>query len=147
MAGIRGEDASALNGRALSAGISAVTGHTGRLSRKVAKRLVRKLILEQIPNDDELLLNQPVTLQNNAKAILATRKKELDSAVANNDWEAILTKCPVRESSALADISTALGFRKPRDYEKAVRHLLAEDDDVLAFVRRLFGNLFEQLSD
>ena len=146
MAGIKGEDASALIEKALAAGVSAITDHTERLSRKVAKKSVRKLITEQIPNDNDLLLSHPVTLQNNANAILATRKEELDSAVANSDWETILTKCPVRDSSALADISTALGFRETRDYEKAVRHLLAEDDEALAFVRRLFDNLFEQLN-
>ena len=121
--------------------------HTERLSRKVAKKSIRKLITEQMPNDDDLLGGQPITLQNNANDILATRKKELDAAVANGDWETILTKSPVRESSALADISKALGFLTMQDYEKAVRHLLADDDDALSFVRGLFVNLFEQLKD
>ncbi len=69
----------------------------------------------------------------------------LDAAVANDDWKTILTKCPVRESTALDDISAALGFRKMQDYEKAVRYLLAEDDNALAFVRGLFDNLFDQM--
>ena len=146
MSAIKGDDASALIEKALAAGVAAITDHTERLSLKVAKKSVRKLIAEQIPNDDDLLVSQPVTLENNANAILATRKEELDAAVANSDWETILTKCPVRDSSALADISTALGFAKMRDYEKAVRHLLAEDDEALAFVRGLFGNLFDQLN-
>ena len=148
MGAIKGDDASALIEKALAAGVAAIADHTERLSLKVAKKSVRKLITEQIPNDDDLLVSQPVTLQNNATAILAKRKEELDAAVANSDWETILTKSPVRESSALADIATALalGFPKMRDYEKAVRHLLAEDDEALAFVRGLFDNLFDQLN-
>ena len=147
MARVKGEDVSSLIEKALAAGVAAIANHTERLSRKVAKKSVRKLITEQMPNDDDLLGGQPITLQNNANDILATRKKELDAAVANGDWETILTKSPVRESSALADISKALGFLTMQDYEKAVRHLLADDDDALSFVRELFDNLFEQLKD
>ena len=147
MAGIKGEDASALSAKALAAGVAAITDHTERLSRKVAKKLVRKLITEQIPNDDDLLVGQPVILKNNANAILATRNEELEAAVANSDWETILTKIPVRDTSALAEISKTLGFKKKQEYEKAVRHLLAKDDDALAFVRGLFDGLFDQLKD
>ena len=97
MGAIKGDDTSALIEKALTAGVAAIADHTERLSLKVAKKSVRKLITEQIPNDDDLLVSQPVTLQNIAKAILATRKEELDAAVANSDWETILTKSPVRE--------------------------------------------------
>ena len=58
------------------------------------------LPVSQMPNDDDLLLVQPVTFQNNANVNLATRKNELDTPVANGDWETILTKGPARESSA-----------------------------------------------
>ncbi len=144
-AAVSGEDAGELARAALAAGVAAVSGHTERLGRKVAKKAVRKLIMEQIPNDDELLAGRQVVIDNNATEIRATRKAELDAAEANGDWESILTKCPVRESSALADIATALGFRKIEDFEKAVRHLLTVDNDALGFVRGLFGNLTDQL--
>jgi hypothetical protein len=32
------------------------------------------------------------------------------------------------------------------DYEKAVRQLLSTDEEALAFVRGLFGNLLDQLN-
>ena len=142
---IKGEDASALTRRAIAAGVAAVTDHTERLSKTVVKKTVRKQITEQIPNDDELLGGQPVTLQNDAIVILATRKSELDAAVANADWETILTKSSVRHSNALANIAIALGFPRIHDYEKAVRHLLVVNDDAIAFVRGLFDSLFDQL--
>ena len=106
---------------------------------------MRKLIEEQIPNDDELLAGQEINVVNGAVGIHAARKDELDAAVANNDWEAILTKCPVRESPALDAISAALGFRSRADYPKAVRQLLSTDEEALDFTRGLFGNLFYQL--
>ena len=145
MGNVKGEDASALNRNATTAGVAAIVGHTERLSENVVKKTVRKQITEQIPNDDELLGGQPVTLQNDASAILATRKKELDAAVADYDWETILTKSPVRHSRALASIAMALGFPKRHEYEKAVRQLLVVNDDALAFVRGLFADLFDRL--
>ena len=146
-AGVTGEDASALTQKALAAGIDAIRDQTERLSQKVVKKSVRKLIIEQIPNDDNLLAGRPVTLQNNATDILATRKSELDNAVARNDWDTILTKSSVRESRSLVAIVKALGFPKKQKYEKAVRHLLTTDESALAFVRGLFGDLVAQLND
>ena len=144
-ANVSGGDASDLTARAIAAGIAAIADHTERLSEKVVKKTVRKLITGRIPNDDELLAGQSVTVQNDAQALLARRKGELDAAVTNSDWETILTGSPVRESSALADISVALGFPRRPDYEMAVRHLLTGDGDALEFVRNLFGNLFWEM--
>ena len=143
---VTGDNAMELTRAALSAGIDGVARDTDRLSRKVAKKLARRRIVEQIPNDNELLAGQPLTLRNDARAILAARKRELDDAVKNNDWEALLRMCPVRESSALNNISTTLGFRRRQQYEMAVRHLLAQDSDSRRFVRSLFGDLFERLT-
>ncbi len=146
-AGVTGEDASALIEKSLAVGVEAISSQTRRLSQKVVKKSVRKLIIEQIPNDDDLLAGQPVTLQNDATVILETRKIELDNAVTSRDWETILTKSSVRESGSLVAIVKALGFSKKHDYDKAVRYLLKTDENVLAFVRKLFVDLFDQLND
>ncbi|MEM6960159.1 MAG: AAA family ATPase [Myxococcota bacterium] len=144
-ASVSGDDSDAIFQNAIAAGIAAVSEHTDRLSRNVAKKAARRLLLDQLPNDDQLLEGQEVTVTNDAPTIHHQRKEELDTAVQSGDWEAILLKCPVRQSSALADISASLGFQSVDKYEKAVRHLLTEDEDALAFVRGLFGNLFDQL--
>lgn len=143
---ITGDDATAVSQKAKTDGVTAVADHTERLSIKATKKAVRKLVEEQIPNDDDLLAGQEVTIVNNAVAIHAERKKELDAAVGANDWETILIRCPVRESPALKSISDTLGFQKIKDYEKAVRHLLVTDDNALNFARSLFGNLFDELN-
>jgi len=145
-ADLTGDDAAKMAQDALDSGVAGIADHTERLSQKVAKKAVRKLIEEQIPNDDDLLAGQEVTVVNDATAIHAARNSELDAAVSANDWETILTRCPVRESPALGRISGTLGFKTIEDYEKAVRHILTTDDDALAFVRGLFGNLFDQMN-
>ncbi len=146
-ASVSGECASNLTMRALEGGIADIRHHTERLSRKVVKKSIRKRIVEQIPNDDDLLIGQSIALKNGAKEVLAERVSELDMAVGHSDWEAILTKCPVRESAAPTTISATLGFRDIGAYENAVRHLLAEDNEALEFVRALFGDLLDKLQD
>ena len=73
------------------------------------------------------------------------QSKDLDAAVATHNWEAILKFCPVQESNALEEISKKLGFKGRREYEKAVRHLLAKNTASLDFVRDLFGDLSKQI--
>ena len=134
-----GEDA--LVSAATAAGVAAIRDHTGRLSDKAAKKAVRRAVLEQIPNDDELLAGDDLRIENHAETIRAARKSELDAAVVRNDWEEVLRLCPVRESNALDQISTVLLFAKRAHYLAAVRHLLREDGDALRDVRALFGDL------
>ena len=102
-AALSGDDADQLVQSAISAGIAAIAGHTDRLSQKVAKKAIRKAIMEQIPNDDDLLAGAEIAIINDSMAIHAQRHDKLDAAVAAGNWEAILTACPVRESSALRD--------------------------------------------
>ncbi len=142
---ILGGNSAALAQKAIESGVAGVAGYTDRLSKNVAKKAVRKLIMDQIPNDDDLLAGHEVEVVNNAPNIHATCKAELDAAVSTKDWGAILTRCPVRDSPALGNISVALRFRNIEDYEKAVRHMLTVDANALAFVRSLFGNLPSQL--
>lgn len=146
-AGVTGEDACTLLGKSVAAAVEAIRDHTERLSQKVVKKSVRKLIIEQVPNDDVLSAGRPITLHNDAAAILAARRSELDNAVASSDWETIVTKCSVRETGSLVAISRALGFPKRQDYERAVRHLLTTDEGAVESVRQLFGDLFVQLSE
>ena len=146
-ANVSGKDASELTRVALKKGIDAISGHTERLSRKVVKKSIRKRIIGQIPNDDDLLTGQPITIESTAKETLAERVRELDAAVERGDWEEILTMCSVRESEALSAISKTLRFSTIKDYEDAVRYLLETKKKSLDFVRGLFHDLFEKLQD
>lgn len=144
-ANVDGGDAAAVAEKAIAEGVKGVAAHTERLSKSVSKKAARKLVLEQIPNDNDLLEGKEVIVTNSGPIIHAARKAELDAAVAANDLVTILTRCSVRECAARENIIVALGFRDIAKYEKAVRHLLTVDDDALAFVRGLFGQLATEL--
>ena len=144
-ASVLGGDSEQLAENAIRSGIDAIRGHTHRLSQKAAKKILRQSVVEQIPNDDDLLAGESIQIANNSERVLAERQQNLDAAVAAGNWAAILITCPVRESNALEEISKTLQFRQREAYEQAVRHLLAEDSDLLDFVRGLFGNLAPEI--
>lgn len=142
---VLGNDPSETVNRAIEQGIKGVAAHTERLSKNIAKKSTRKLIMEQIPNDDDLLDGKDVIITNVGSDLHKKRKAELDAAVAEKDWDTILNICSIRECDACGNIVAALGFRKISDYEKAVRHLLTVDNEALLFVRGLFGRLCIEL--
>ena len=144
---ITGGDAHRMAAEAIKAAVGAMRGDTKRLTEKVVKRLIRNSMIEQVPSGDVLLSGENITLQNEAKTALATRINELDNAVLNCDWEAILKLCSVRETGSLEVISRSLGFSKRRAYEDSVRHLLHTDERAVDLVRDLFGDLFDRLSE
>ena len=144
-AAVSGDEGSELASSAIAAAIGAVKDHTDRLSKKATKKAIRESILAQIPNDDELLSGEDITLVNHGTDMHMARIEQLDRAVKTGNWLEILTTCPVRESNALDTVSTALRFRKREDYLRAVKHLITEDLEELEFVRSLFNGLCEQI--
>ena len=142
-----GDSSEKFNQSAIDAGLDAIRDHTERLSKNVTKKVNRQRIMEQIPNDDDLLKGDPVNIQNESAKILEERKNELDTAVNEKKWLKIIEKTPIRSSQAPNNISTALKFRTDEDYQKAVRTLLSEDTNAVTFVRDLFGDLANQILD
>ncbi len=67
--------------------------------------------------------------------------ERLQKALAASDLSGIIARYPVRETPALAEIASKLGFQNREQYEGAVRKLLMDDDETLAFVKTLFGSL------
>ncbi len=142
---VSGDDREQLFRNAMNAGVAAIVDHTDRLSRKVAKKAIRKRIMEQIPNDDELMTGGEIRITNDPEAIINVYKCDLVEAVEESNWEAILLKTPIRESGAREGISKALKFQSIEDYEKAVRHLLTIDEEALTLVRGFFEDLSNKI--
>ena len=138
-----GGDAQQLTQDAIANGVAAIRDHTERLSRKAAIKAVRRSIMEHIPCDDSLLDGggDSIVIENRSREIHAACRHTLESAVAEGDWETILVTCPVRESSALEEISKTLLFGKREHYERSVRHLLSEEKGARNCMCELFGDL------
>ena len=81
-----------------------------------------------------------------SRAVLEEAAASLGRAIDEGDWTTVVARCPVRESPALATIAQKVGFKGRPDYEKAVRQLLIDDAEALAFARSLFAEAFGEVS-
>ena len=76
-AGVIGGDASNLIRTALAEAVDSIRDHTERLSQKVVKKSVRKLIIEQLPSDDVLSAGQPLPYTTTLRAFLPQERGRL----------------------------------------------------------------------
>jgi len=129
---------------ALNAGVDAAKRGAERLTKCVARKLVQQRILEEIPDGDDILSSDPVRVEVCGASTYDDLRSRFDRAVSENDWETILTMCPVRDSGAPSEIVHQLGFRGTEGYEKAVRRMLSENADARKYVRSLFGDLHDR---
>ncbi len=143
-----GRHASVVGGDAISrlqdaevSALAAVSLHVDRLSRRAVEKEIREKILRLMPGQPEIAMLAPVNISIDVAVAVRDETNRLSACLANKDLLQIVSKYPVRETSALSDIATKLGFQNRRQYEEAVRKLLIDDPTAVAFVKSLFGSL------
>jgi hypothetical protein len=126
--------------------LAAVNEHSVRLCEKVAEKTIRADVLKRIPGKNEIKDGKPIQVEIEVAAVVREERDRLDAMLAKNDLAAIITRYPIRETSALTRIAEQLGFKDREQYESAVLKLLIDDADALAFIRSLFNDLSVQIA-
>lgn len=142
---VTGDDPTAKLAEARDATLAAVRPHVARLSERLAEKRVREAVFSALPTRKSLKNPQPVNINIDVPALVRSEEERLQRLVDGADVEAIVTLYPIRETGALSAIASKLGLKGREQYEAAVRKLLAEDADALAFIRTLFGGLANDL--
>lgn len=142
-----GFNAENLQANAIEGALSEVDKHVERLVQNAVKKNIRKIILDQIPNDNDLLRGDNLIIVNDSCIMHRNLTAEVKKAISNSDWDFVLQHCNVRDCGALNAIAAALKFRAKEDYQSAVRQLLVSNQMALTWVRGLFGEIFEKLAD
>jgi hypothetical protein len=130
---------------AVVAALSAAEPHFQRLAARAVEKTIRKQIFASLPTLSEIQAMRPVAVNIETSAIIRAEADSLRYAAQKGDWLRVLTRCPVRETPALAAIARAVGLRDRHQYESAVLQLLREDDGALALARGFFGDLVGEL--
>ncbi|WP_421938083.1 ATP-binding protein [Phenylobacterium sp.] len=73
-------------------------------------------------------------------------KARLKAACDAGDLLFVFSRYPIRETPALSQVATKLGFPNLKLYESSVRKLLMDDPDAVAFVQSLFGDLTGEIA-
>jgi ABC-type lipoprotein export system ATPase subunit len=143
---LTGANASSLLAEAKACAIAAIRPHVMRLSERAVERLVREEIFRRLPRREDISDAQPVKIEVDVANMVTTERHGLEAALEAGDLTPIISRYPVRETSALAEIAAKLGFQNRHQYEGTVRQLLMDDAEALCFVRTLFGELESDLA-
>lgn len=145
-AGTTGDDPEAGIAAARAAALKAICPHIQRLAERAAERRVREAYFAKIPGKEQISAAQQVYVSIDVPTIVQEQDRRLRDAHAAHDLETIIAHYPVRDTPALDEIARKLGFTGRQQYAGAVRKLLMDDADALAFARSLFGTLPDDLA-
>lgn len=140
-AAVTGEDAAMRLVNAKNAAIEAIRPHVQRLSERVVEKMIREEIFRHLPRRTDIGNAAPINISIDVATIVTAEHSLLQQALDSGDLSAIISRYPIRETAALKEITSKLGFQKCAQYEGAVRKLLMDDNDALIFVKSLFGAL------
>ncbi|WP_082656347.1 AAA family ATPase [Bradyrhizobium valentinum] len=138
---LTGANALELFSSARAAAFEALRGQGRRLSERAILLKLRAQVMQQLPRSADIQQGTPVNISIDTSAAVAAEAARFDSLLASSNLEELIRRYPVRETAALSNIAKQLGFQSRSQYESAVRKLLIDDADALAFVRGLFGEL------
>ena len=143
---VTGEDAATRVTAARDAALTAVALHAARMCARAIEKKIHDRIDAMHPTQAQIAAGTPVNIAIDVAAQLATEQAAFQALVAAQDVERIVCRYPVRETPALTQIASRLGFQDKEQYENAVRKLLMDDATALTFVRNLFGTLYADVS-
>lgn len=138
---VTGADPSTLLTEANAVALEAIKAKTQHLSERSVEHTIREEIFRQRPGRPEIRAKTPINISIDVSQRVDAERDRLQGLIEAGDLWEIISKYPVRETSALSDISRKLGFQNRDQYENAVLKLLVDDEETLTFVRSLFGTL------
>lgn len=144
-ANINGGDASTYLNNAKTAAIEAIRLRIKYLSDRIAEKAVREDFFSYVPKEPDIQDKRPIDVKIDVAKYVDQEYGRLERELNAGNLVEIISRYPVRETSALDRIAKALEFQNRKQYERAVRKLLIDDQEALTFVKSLFGTLVSDL--
>ena len=138
---ITGEDISELEKKALDAALTSIREHRDRMCARMIERKVKYEITKDLPGHKYIAENAVFTRQVALQNYLKKECVKFDAFVTANDVGGLIARYPIRETQALSEIASQLGFRTTEKYEMAVRKTLVDDEEARNALMKLFGDL------
>lgn len=146
MAELTGKNASELFDTAVSGALAEASRQRDHLVLDAVERLTRRAIFDALPKKADLKDKASVSVEVNVASLRVAEEADFDHFVNARDLDSILQRYPLRESGALASVANGVGLKNRGDYEHAVRTMLQQDAEAMAFLRNLFRDLVAELS-
>jgi ABC-type cobalamin/Fe3+-siderophores transport system ATPase subunit len=141
-----GADGIVLMTSALAGAVEAARAQKAHLVAGAVLRLARDKILNSLPTRESVEGDSSVTVEVDISALRDAEEARFDSLVSARDWDGLLTRYPLRESSAFRRVVSELKMPDRGTYQAAVLKLLQDDPDALAELRNLLGDLYSSVT-
>jgi hypothetical protein len=145
-AGVTGDDAMTLSKSAITSAIAASNSQRGHLVTSAVLRSAWNAVLEGLPNRKDIEAGNALQVRVDVAVLRAAEEKKFDALISAQDWEGLLTRYPLRESSAFDRIVDGLKIKDRATYQAAVLKLLQDDSAALSDLRNLLGDLYASVS-
>ncbi|MGH6753639.1 MAG: AAA family ATPase [Bradyrhizobium sp.] len=145
-ADINGGDAEALASTATTNAIAAAKMKRDHLVESAVLRSTRNKIMESLPNREDIQAGMGVKVEVDVPALRTAEEKRFDGLIATADWDGLLTRYPLRESSAFDRAVDGLKVKDQAIYKGAVLKLLQDDSAAVDDLRILLGDLYASMT-
>ncbi len=141
-AALIGMDAAVLVKAALADAVAATQSQKDHLVTSAVLRSARDKLLNSLPTRDEIKFGGTVKIEIDVSALRTAEATRFDSLIAGSDWDGLLVRYPLRESSAFDRVVDAMKLADRATYRGAVLKLLQDDQTAVSDLRNLMGDLY-----
>jgi hypothetical protein len=140
-----GADTAALIDAALAVAVDAAKSQKDHLVISAVLRAARDKVQTSLPTRDNIKAGDHMKVEIDVAALWLAEETRFEALVAAADWNGLLVRYPLRESTAFTQIVKALTLSDRETYRAAVLKLLQDEPAALTEMRGFLGALFSEV--
>lgn len=138
-----GDNAEDLVKAAIAAAVIAAKAQREHLVTSAVLKAARERVMAALPKRADVKAGAPfVKVEVDITAVRAAEEARFDKLVSTADWDGLITRYPLHESSAFERVVNGLKIADQATYRAAVLKLVQDDAEAMKDLRDLLGGLF-----
>ncbi|MBE2187454.1 MAG: AAA family ATPase [Rhodothermales bacterium] len=146
-AALTGHNADDLVRVAVADAVAAAKAKREHLVTSAVLKVARKRVMAALPKHSDVKAGQPsVKIEVDIAAVREAEEARFDELVTTADWDGLITRYPLRESSAFDRVVNGLKITDQATYRAAVLKLVQDDVEAMKDLRDLLGDLYTSVT-
>lgn len=145
-AALTGDNADDLVKAAMVDAVTAAKAQRDHLVTSAVLKAARERVMATLPKRTDVKAGaSSVKVEVDIAAVRAAEETQFDELIATADWDGLITRYPLRESSAFDRVVSGLKIADQATYRAAVLKLVQDESEVMNDLRGLLGSLYEEV--
>ena len=146
-AALTGDNADDLVEAAIVDAVTAAKAQREHLVTSAVLKAARERVMATLPKRTDVKAGaSSVKVEVDIAAVRAAEEARFDELVTTADWDGLITRYPLRESSAFDRVVNGLKIADQATYRAAVLKLVQDDTEAISDLRDLLGGLYVAVS-